>query len=126
MKKMALSVGIVVLLTAFCWFTAWRVDDLCTETSSVLDQAEIQVVQGDYHGAGETAARAFQMWNRHEGFYGMALRHTESDDIGILFPGLIEAAGQKDQGEFLLRVRELKANLRHLGRMELPYLFNVL
>ena len=56
----------------------------------------------------------------------MALRHTEADDIGILFPGLIEAAGQKDQGEFLLRVRELKANLRHLGRMELPYLFNVL
>lgn len=126
MKKMALSAGILVLLTAFCWFTAWRVDGICSEASAMLEHAENQAVRGDYAGAGETAAQAFQMWNRHEGFFGMALRHTESDDIGILFPSLIEAAGQKDQGEFLLRIRELKASLRQLGRMELPYLFNVL
>ena len=126
MRKMALSVGILVLLTAFCWFTAWRVDSLCGKASELLEQAETHAVQGDYAGAGETAAQAFQMWNRHEGFFGMALRHTESDDIVVLFPALIEAAGQKDQGEFLLRIRELKASLRQLGRMELPYLFNVL
>ena len=48
------------------------------------------------------------------------------DDVGILYPVLQEARRQKDQGEFLLRARELAANLRHLGRMEQPYLFNIL
>ena len=114
------------MITGFCWFTAWRVDDLCNTSASLLEAAETQVMLGDYEAAVETVNHSFRLWNRHEGFFGMALRHTESDDVGILYPVLQEACRQKDQGEFLLRARELAANLRHLGRMEQPYLFNIL
>ena len=126
MKKLYSALGILLVITGFCWFTAWRVDDLCNTSASLLEAAETQVMLGDYDAAVETVNHSFRLWNRHEGFFGMALRHTESDDVGILYPVLQEACRQKDQREFLLRARELAANLRHLGRMEQPYLFNIL
>ena len=126
MKKMFCALGVLVLITGFCWFTAWRVDDLCRTSAQLLEAAETQVMLGDYSAAEETVNHAFRLWNRHEGFLGMSLRHTESDDIGVLFPVLQEACRQKDNGEFLLRTRELTAALRQLGRMEQPYLFNIL
>ena len=126
MKKLYSALGILLVITGFCWFTAWRVDDLCNTSASLLEAAETQVMLGDYDAAVETVNHSFRLWNRHEGFFGMALRHTESDDVGILYPVLQEACRQRDQGEFLLRARELAANLRHLGRMEQPYLFNIL
>ena len=126
MKKIYCARGILLVITAFCWFTAWRVDNLCTTAASLLEAAETQVMLGDYDTAWETVNHAFRLWSRHEGFLGMALRHTESDDIVILFPTLQEACRQRDQGEFLLRTRELSAALRQLGRMEQPYLFHIL
>lgn len=126
MKKLYSALGILLVITGFCWFTAWRVDDLCNTSASLLEAAETQVMLGDYDAAVETVNHSFRLWNRHEGFFGMVLRHTESDDVGILYPVLQEACRQKDQREFLLRARELAANLRHLGRMEQPYLFNIL
>ena len=122
MKKIYCALGILLVITGFCWFTAWRVNDLCNSSASLLEAAETQVMLGDYDAAEETISHSF----RHEGLFGMALRHTESDDVGILYPVLLEVCRQKDQGEFLLRTRELAANLRHLGRMEQPYLFNIL
>ena len=116
MKKLYSALGILLVITGFCWFTAWRVDDLCNTSASLLEAAETQVMLGDYDAAVETVNHSFRLWNRH----------TESDDVGILYPVLQEACRQKDQGEFLLRARELAANLRHLGRMEQPYLFNIL
>ena len=126
MKKIYCVLGILLVITGFCWFTAWRVGDLCNTSVSLLEAAETQVMLGDYDAAEETVNHSFRLWNRHECFFGMALRHTESDDVGILYPVLQEACQQKDQREFLLRVRELTASLQQLGRMEQPYLFNIL
>lgn len=126
MKKMFCALGVLVLITGFCWFTVWRVDYLCRTSAQLLGAAETQVMLGDYSAAEETVSHAFRLWSSHEGFFGMALRHTESDNIGVLFPVLQEACRQKDSGEFLFRTRELSAALRQLGRMEQPYLFNIL
>ena len=126
MKKIYCALGILLVITGFCWFTVWRVDDLCSTSAQLLEAAETQVLLGDYPAAEETVNHAFRLWQKHECFFGMALRHTESDDVGILFPVLQEACRQKDQGEFLLQARELSATLRQLGRIEQPYLFNIL
>lgn len=98
MKKIYCALGILLVITGFCWFTAWRVDDLCSTSAQLLEAAETQVLLGDYPAAEETVNHAFRLWQKHECFFGMALRHTESDDVGILFPVLQEACRQKDQG----------------------------
>ena len=87
MKKLYSALGILLAITGFCWFTAWRVDDLCNTSASLLEAAETQVMLGDYDAAVETVNHSFRLWNRHEGFFGMALRHTESDDVGDFVSG---------------------------------------
>ena len=74
MKKLYSALGILLVITGFCWFTAWRVDDLCNTSASLLEAAETQVMLGDYDAAVESVNHSFRLWNRHEGFFGMALR----------------------------------------------------
>ena len=126
MKKIYFSGAVLAVLTAFCWWTAWRVDRLCGQAAEALEQAETQVMLGDFPAAEMRLEQAKTLWEGHEQFLGMALRHTESDDVEILLPALQETCRQKDQQEFLLHIRELSATLRQLGRMEQPYLFNIL
>jgi hypothetical protein len=125
-KKLLWSAGIILLLLLSCCYTTWRVNTICEDAAALLEQAETKCQLGDYEGAEDTVYLSKAVWDRHEYFLGLALRHTESDDVGILYPALLETCRQKDHEEFSLRNLELIAILRHLGRMEQPYLFNIL
>jgi hypothetical protein len=126
MKKLVYALLIILVLLLGCFYTSWRVEAICEDAADLLEQAETKCQLGDYEAAEETVYASKAIWDRHEYFLGLALRHTESDDVGILYPALLETCRQKDHGEFSLRNLELIAILRHLGRMEQPYLFNIL
>lgn len=126
MKKFLVPIVMLVILVGFCTWTVWQVDQICQETSSLLEQAETRCTLGDFEGAGALVYRSQCIWNCREGFLGMALRHTESDDVGILFPPLLDTCRQRDAEEFSRRNLELMATLKHLSRMEIPYYFNIL
>lgn len=126
MRKLWTALLILAAIIGFCTWTTWHVDQICQDTSQLLQEAESCCARGDFEGAGELVFSSQSIWNQHEGFLGMALRHTESDDIGILFPPLLESCRQKDREEFNRRNLELIATLKHLSRMEIPYYFNVL
>jgi hypothetical protein len=125
-KKLLWSAAIIALLVLSCMYTSWRVETICEDAADLLEQAETEFQLGDYQGAEDTVYLSKAVWDRHEYFLGLALRHTESDDVGILYPALLETCRQGDHEEFSLRNLELIAILRHLGRMEQPYLFNIL
>lgn len=126
MKQCCLSLVILLLLTGFCWYTTDRVEAVCAETSGLLEQAETHIVLGDYEGAESCVTRANGVWEDHRLLLGMALRHTESDEVDLNFPGLLAACRQKDGQEFQLRNRTLIASLRQLSAMEKPYSYNIL
>lgn len=126
MKKLLCPILLLLALLAFCGWSTWRVDALCRQSAQYLQQAETRCRLGDYDGAKDLVYAAKHSWDKHEGFLGTALRHTESDDIGVLFPPLLETCGQRDAEEFSRRNLELIALLKHLSRMEIPYYFNIL
>lgn len=126
MKRLWCSIGILAIMIAFCCISTFRVNQICKDTANILRQAETQCHLGNYQSARDTVYLSQAYWKKHEGFLGIALRHTETDDIDLMFPALIEAARQKDGEEFLLRNAELIAAFRSLSRMELPYYFNIL
>lgn len=126
MKRLWCSIAVLGAIVALCCFSTFRVDQICKDTSDILRQAETQCHLGDFHAAEDTVYLSACYWRKHEGFLGIALRHTETDDIDLMFPALMEAARQKDEEEFLLRNTELIAAFRSLSRMELPYYFNIL
>lgn len=126
MKKLTAALVLLAAMMGFCLWSTWRVDTLCAKSTSLLEQAETRCALGDFDGALELVYASRRNWDCHEGFFGVALRHTESDDIGILFPPLLETCRQRDANEFFRQNQELIATLRHLSRAELPYYFNIL
>ena len=126
MKKFILPLSMLILMIVFCVWSTWRADQLCTDSAELLKQAGVQCEQGDFDNAEQLVHKAKNNWDAHEGFFGIALRHTESDDIDILFPPLLESCRQKDAEEFSRQNLELIATFRHLSRAEIPYYFNIL
>ena len=126
MRKPWTAICLLAVIVGFCWWSTWHVDQICRDTSALLEQAERYCTVGEFSKGMEQVAGSWNIWNRHEGFLGMALRHTESDDVGILFPSLLESCRQRDLEEFNRRNLELMATISHLSRMEIPYYFNVL
>lgn len=126
MKKFILPILILLLMVSFCVWATWRADELCNQSAQLLEQAGARCIQGDFHGAEDLVQEAKNCWDQHEGFFGVALRHTESDDVDILFPPLLETCRQQDAEEFTRRNLELIATFHHLSRAEMPYYFNIL
>ncbi len=126
MRKPWTAICLLATIVGFCWWSTWHVDQICRDTTALLEQAERYCTVGEFSKGMEQVAGSWNLWNRHEGFLGMALRHTESDDVGILFPSLLESCRQRDLEEFNRRNLELMATISHLSRMEIPYYFNVL
>ena len=126
MKKIVASLITILLILALCVYSVHRVDRVCREATGLLREAETYCLLGDYDGAKEIVRLSQAVWQKNEGFLGVALRHTESDDIDILYPGLIESCALEDGEEFILRNLELIAVYKQLARMEQPYLFNIL
>ncbi len=125
MKRLWCSIGLLLTITGFCIYSAYRVNQICKDSTALLREAETQCYLGDYQGAENTVQLSRDLWKKHEGFLGITLRHTETDDIDVMFPALMEAARQKNPEEFLLRNTELIAAFKSLSRMELPYHFNI-
>lgn len=126
MKRVWWSVGVLLLIVVLCAWGAFRVNGICRSTEDMLRQAETCVYLGDYEGARQEVFCSHAIWKKHEGFLGIMLRHTETDDIDVMFPAVMESLRQKNEEEFFLRNRELIASFRSISRMELPYYFNVL
>ena len=126
MKRIIPALLLLAGIVGLCIWGTGRVCRISKEASALLEQAETRCFLGDYEGAEQLTLEAQALWSAHEGFLGTTLRHTESDDVGILFPPLLLTLRQKDGREFQLRSLELRAMLRELSRMEVPYYFNVL
>ncbi len=126
MKKITASALTLLLIFFLCLYSVNRVDRICRETSNLLRQAETQCILGNYEGAKEIIRLSQAHWEKHEAFLGIALRHTESDDIEILYPPLLESCSKENAGDFLLRNLELIATLKQLSHMEKAFLFNIL
>lgn len=126
MKKIYLSIAALVLIFACCFYASTKVDKICEAIATELRAAETECILGRYAQAAERVQQAESLWVKNEGFLGVALRHTETDDISVAFPALTEALFLEDDTGFLENNLTLIASLRNLSRMEQPYLFNIL
>lgn len=126
MKKIIISISVLVLMAAICGFSTFRVQRISHKMVSMLEQAENRCISGDFDNAYDIVSESREEWNSHECFLGTALRHTESDEIDILYPVLMTACLHEDPLEFSKLNRELIATIKNLSKMEIPYLFNIL
>lgn len=85
-----------------------------------MEQAAERADRRDFQAAAQLVARTRDFWERHHGFFGIALRHAESDTINSTFRELLEYAENECTEEFEPTCADLIAQIRHLSDMEKP------
>ena len=126
MRYFYIGLAILLLCLALCFTVTAVLDHYTEEAASLLEQAAERADRGDFQAAAQLVARTRDFWEQHHGFFGIALRHAESDTINSTFRELLEYAENECTEEFEPTCADLIAQIRHLSDMEKPYYYNIL
>ena len=126
MKHICVSLGIFLLILAFCLFSANFTSDRVQETSAMLKAALDARRAGDELSSLRLVRTASAHWKKHEAYFGTVLRHAEIDDILGKFARLEAFARGEDQDEFYSTCAALLTQLEHIEQMEWPFAHNIL
>ena len=126
MKHICVSLGIFLLILAFCLFSANFTSDRVRETAAMLEAARDARRSGDEMAALRLVRTASAHWKKHEAYFGTVLRHAEIDDILGEFARLEAYARGGEQEDFYSSLEALLTQLEHIEQMEWPFAHNIL
>ena len=79
MKHLILGIGILLLCLALCLTVNAVLGRYTEHMAGLLEEALDAGRGGDWDEAGSQLEEAAEFWRRHQGFWGVALRHGEVD-----------------------------------------------
>lgn len=126
MKRIISSIVILALILLFCCWSVWHTDQICSDMSGLLRDAEQKCLLGDYEEAEALILRSRQLWEHHKEFLGIILHHSNLSNVTQSFPLLMEACRQKNPNEFSMENQELVSTLTNLSSMEWPHFYHIL
>ena len=126
MKRIISSVIILTLILIFCCWTVWQIDNICSDLSGILREAEQKCLLGNYEEAEALVLRTRQLWENHKAFLGITLHHSDLGNVSVSFPALMEACRQKNSEEFSMQNQELIAILSNISGLEWPHYYHIL
>lgn len=128
MKRMWISIGLVVLLAVLSCLHIWYLNDFTGQLTGLLTQAQELAAQDDWEGAARLTRQAKERWTGREGYLHITLRHTDIDAILISLDetlAFLEGA-EKQPAEYAAVNARLLTQLGLLVEAELPTLTNIL
>lgn len=128
MKRLYVSLGLIVLLAVLCGVHTIHLSRFTDELAGLLTQAQEQVEHGDWDGAFQLTRQAKERWVDHEGYLHITLRHTDIDAILVSFDeALAFLQGSEHQpAEYAAVNAKLITQLALLLEAELPTITNIL
>lgn len=125
MKHLIIGVGILLLCLALCLTVTAILGQYTDRLVGMLEQALEDAREGDWASAGAALQDAEDFWNRHRGFWGVALRHAEVDTVDSFFAQLTVhvKTGSED---FASTCTDLIRQIHHLEQSERPAYYNIL
>jgi len=125
MKPLLLSILLLSLLIAICFYAAFSVSNVINETEWFLNQSVAHQKNGDRRNAASFTERAISCWEENETLLGMIIRHDAVDDVEREFAGLKAYAHSDDEDDFFSTSAKLLSALHHIRDMEWPFLRNI-
>lgn len=100
MKRMWISLALLVLVFAAAIGNTFYLERLCGQLSSLLTQAETRGEAEDWEKALELTRQAEALWDRHDMYLHVTLRHTDTDDVFLSFKEVKEFLQCQEEGEY--------------------------
>ena len=128
MKRLYVSIGLIVLLAALSGLHIWHLNSVTGQLTALLTQAQEQVKREDWDQAARLTRQAKDCWMEHESYLHLTLRHTDTDAILISMDEALAflEGGEKQPAEYAAVNARLLTQLGLLVEAELPTLTNLL
>lgn len=128
MKRLYLSLGLVVLLAVLSGLHVWHLSRFTGQLSDLLTQAQQQAEQENWQEAARLTHRVKDLWTAHQGYLHTTLRHADIDAILISLDETLAflEAEERQSAEYAAVNARLLTQIGLLLEAELPTLTNLL
>lgn len=128
MRRLYISIGLILLLAALSGLHVWRLGSFTDELTAMLTQAQERAEQENWEEAARLTQKVKDRWMDHEGYLHVTLRHADIDAVLISLDetlAFLEGA-EKQTAEYAASNARLITQLGLLVEAELPTLTNIL
>ncbi len=124
MKRLWIAVGIVAALAAGCLVSSWYLTGLGEEINGLLSDAEEKAERGEWEEAGDLTGRAYRIWEEHDIYLHILLRHADADEVYTGFRQVREFLTCREEGEYSAANAALMAKIELIYEAEQPTVEN--
>ena len=115
MRRLCIAVSLLLLVLAGALWSTHFLGTITGEMTILLTRAETLGEGGSWEEALSLTRQAEQLWEEHETFFHIILRHSDTDDVTYSFKEVKEFLHCREGGEYSA------ANAVLLGRIYLLY-----
>lgn len=125
MKYLYIGISILALTLLASIILVVCLNNCIHRTAKLLDEALEACDRNDMEQAYRKGMEAERLWNKYDGFLGVALDHEESDGITFGVAEMNSYAITDTPEDFRRCCAEVNAQMYHVAQKELPYYFNL-
>lgn len=126
MKRLWIALALLVLVFAAAWGNTVYLERLSGELTALLTEAEALGETGSWDRALELTRRAETLWEEHDAYLHITLRHTDTDNVFLSFQEVKELLQCREEGEYSAASAVLLGQIRLLCEQERFHLKNLL
>ena len=125
MKRLYLSVALLLLMLGASLVNARYMDRLTSALADALDAAETMAHRGAWTQTDAITRQCLEDWNDHHAYFHIICRHADTDQILVSFQRTLQHIELEQMDEYTAENRDLMTKIRLLAEMEQPDLLNV-
>ena len=127
MKRLWISVGLIILLLSLACFHVWRLERFTTNLNRQLELVQSHLLREDWDNAAPLLRNAYGQWENKAFYLHITLHHEDIDAIRTSFrEAMAFLPSREDSGECISILERLRNQLELLVEAELPTVKNLL
>lgn len=115
MKRLYIALALLCAVFLLTWGNTFYLGMLTDDLSALLTEAEVRGERGEWDTALKLTRQAETLWEDHDMYLHVTLRHTDTDAIYLSFQQVTEFLNCREGGEYSA------ANAALLGQIGLLY-----
>ncbi|MBD9088787.1 MAG: DUF4363 family protein [Clostridiales bacterium] len=124
-KRLWSAAALLLVLLGGALWNAWYADRLSGRMAGQLEQAQELADRGDWEGAARLSRESFGLWQAHDAYLHVMMRHSDTDQILRGFRALDQYLALEESDQYTAANAELICQLELLSEMEQPSLVNI-